>query len=173
MTFCPPQAANRASILTELAPTAFHLQRLEYPSMPPQFNLPARMDIADSPSRRLMKGGRRAIGRRCPYCGTDGVFRSWFAVKDRCPHCATKYAYETGYFLGAYAINLVFTELLAVAIVVSLIAFTDLSVLQMQIIAVVVAIGLPLLFYPTALLLWIALDIAFHPPDKHTGRQAI
>lgn len=141
--------------------------------MPPQSNHPERLKLAASPPRRLVIGGGRALARRCPYCGTGGVFRSWFAVKDRCPHCGTKYAYETGYFLGAYAINLVFTELLAVAIVISLIVFTDLPVLPMQIIAVIVAVGLPLLFYPTALLLWIALDVAFHPPDKHTGRHAI
>jgi uncharacterized protein (DUF983 family) len=146
---------------------------LEFPSVPPPSNHPERLNIADSTTRRLQVGGRRALARRCPYCGKGDVFRTWFAVKDRCPHCGTKYAYESGYFLGAYAINLVFTELLAVVVVIGLIAFTDFSVLQMQIIAVVVAVGLPLLFYPTALLLWIALDVAFHPPDKHTGRHAI
>lgn len=141
--------------------------------MPPETVQPERQHIAGTPTKRLLTGGRRALTRRCPYCGGADIFRGWFGVKDRCPYCGTRYAYETGYFLGAYAINLVFTELLAVAVVISLIAFTDLSVLQMQIAAVFLAVGLPLLFYPTALLLWMALDIAFHPPDRRTGKHGL
>lgn len=134
---------------------------------------PDKIDIAATPTTRLLSGSWRALRRRCPYCDGPDVFAGWFTIKDRCPTCGVRYAYESGYFLGSYVINLVFTELLAAAIVIALIAFTDLSVLQMQITAVVLAVGLPLLFYPTALLLWVALDIAFHPPDRETGRHTL
>lgn len=138
----------------------------------PDVVIPARQRIAATPASRLRAGVARALTRRCPYCaGTRDLFVSWFSVRDRCPWCGTLFAYETGYFLGSYVINLVFTEFLAVAIVVSLIAWSSLTVLQMQIAAVVLAVGLPLLFYPTAVLLWIALDIAIHPPDPRTGRH--
>jgi uncharacterized protein (DUF983 family) len=131
------------------------------------------MDIADSPASRLLVGSGRALRRRCPYCGGGNVFASWFEIRKRCPTCGVTYAYETGYFLGSYAINLVVTELIAAAIVIGLIVWTDLSVLQMQIAAVVLAVGMPLLFYPTALLLWVALDVTFHPPDPSTGKRSL
>jgi len=94
----------------------------------------------------------------------------WFTLRKRCPGCNTLFEYEDGYFLGSYAINLVVTELLTVGIVVWLIAGTDLSVLQMQIYGVALAVLMPLLFYPLALLLWVALDISIHPPGDFSHR---
>ena len=108
--------------------------------------------------------------RRCPYCSAGSVFDGWFTLKKRCPGCGTRHAKEDGYFLGGYVINLGFTELLTVANVVWLIAGTDLSVLQMQIYGVALAVALPILFYPLALLLWVALDISIHPPTDARPR---
>lgn len=141
--------------------------------MEPDTVRPERQDVAGTTPSRLAIGAGRALKRTCPYCGHPGVFESWFSLKKRCPHCGTLFAYETGYLLGSYAMNLIFTEFLAVAIVIGLIVYTDFSVLQMQIAAVVLAVGLPLLFYPTAVLLWIALDVALHPPDKRSGTHHI
>lgn len=132
---------------------------------------PERQKIADSVGGRLLAGAVRAFRRRCPYCAGKGIFKSWFTLQKQCPRCGVIYAYETGYLLGAYAINLVITELVAVAIVIALIVFTELSVLQMQVAAVVLAVGLPISFYPTAVLIWIGLDIAFNPPDENTGTR--
>ena len=112
----------------------------------------------------------RALARRCPYCGSGGIFSSWFALRERCPACRTLFAYEDGYFLGAYALNLVVTELVAVGITLWLLAATDLSVLQLQIIGVTLAVALPIAFYPVAVCLWMVIDITFHPPDKESGR---
>lgn len=134
---------------------------------------PERQSVADTPTKRLIVGFARAFRRRCPYCAASNVFEGWFTIRKQCPNCGVTYAYESGYFLGSYAINLVVTELVAAAIVIGLIVYTDLSVLQMQIAAVVLAVGLPLLFYPTALLLWVALDVAFNPPDQKTGTRAL
>jgi len=112
----------------------------------------------------------RAVARRCPYCGGRGVFTSWFALKERCPHCLTLFAYEDGYFLGAYALNLIVTELVAVGVTIWLLAATDLSVLQLQITGVSLAVGLPIAFYPVSVCLWMVLDIAVHPPNQGSGR---
>ncbi len=112
----------------------------------------------------------RAFRRQCPYCGAGGVFKGWFTLKKRCPGCNTLYEHEEGYFLGSYAINLVFTELLTVGIIVWLIAGTELSVLQMQLFGVALAVSMPILFYPLALLLWVALDISIHPPGDFSHR---
>jgi len=112
----------------------------------------------------------RALRRSCPYCGGSGVFDGWFTLKDRCPACNTLYAHEDGYFLGSYVVNLGVTELLTVGIVIWLIAGTGLSVLEMQVYGVAMAVLLPILFYPIALLLWVALDISIHPPGDFSQR---
>ncbi len=129
------------------------------------------VNLPDSAARRLLTGLGRAARKRCPYCGGGAIFQSWFTLKDRCPSCGTLYAYEDGYFLGAYAINLIVTEFATVALVIWLIAGTDLEVLPMQLIGISLTVALPLFFYPIALLIWIALDNTFHPPGASSGRQ--
>lgn len=126
--------------------------------------------LPDSGLQRLLTGSGRAIRRRCPYCGGGGVFDGWFTLKKRCPNCDTLYEYEDGYLLGSYVINIGVTEVVAVLIVVWMIAGTSMEVLQMQIWAVVLAVGMPVLFYPIAVLLWIALDIAIHDPGDFSHR---
>lgn len=112
----------------------------------------------------------RALTRRCPYCGGGGIFSSYFSLKERCPHCNTLFAYEDGYFLGAYAINVVFIIFFGIALVFALIGLTDLDVLQMQILGVAIVVILPILVYPLAMALWIALDITLHPPGDFSER---
>jgi uncharacterized protein (DUF983 family) len=129
-----------------------------------QFNLP------EAGLSRFLVAAGRAARRRCPYCGAGGVFSGWFTLRERCPACHTLYAYEDGYFLGAYVINLVTTELLTVAVVIWMIAGTDLSVLRMQLLGITLAVALPLLFYPIAQLLWVALDLGVHPPGDLSDR---
>lgn len=126
--------------------------------------------IPSSGSQRFLTTFGRAFRRRCPYCGASGVFDGWFTLKKRCPGCNTLFEHEEGYFLGSYAVNLGFTELITVLIVVWLIVGTDLSVLHMQIYGVGLALLMPILFYPLALLLWVALDISIHPPGDFSQR---
>jgi uncharacterized protein (DUF983 family) len=134
---------------------------------------PELIDLPESPGARLLVAAGRGMRRHRPYCGHGDIFDGWFTLKERCPTCGVTFAYEDGYFLGSYPVNLVATELLAVAIVIGLIVWSGLSVLEMQIIGVTLAVGLPLLGYPFALLIWIALDLTFHPPDPRTGRRHI
>ncbi len=131
------------------------------------------INLPDSAGKRALVTFWRATLRRCPYCGGRHVFKNLTTVKDRCPTCGVLYAYEDGYFLGSYVINLVSTELLTVLIVVWMIAGTDMSVLQMQIAAVVLAVGMPLAFYSWSLLYWIVLDIVIHPPRDFSERPHI
>jgi len=133
----------------------------------------ALIDLPQAGGRRLRVTLARAVRRRCPYCGGPRIFKSWFSLKDRCPTCGVLFAYEDGYFLGSYAINLVVTELLAVGIVIWMLVGLDLSVLQMQILAVIFAVSLPLFFYPYALLLWIVMDLYFNPPRDFSQRPRI
>jgi uncharacterized protein (DUF983 family) len=129
------------------------------------------VDLSPGAGGRAAETFGRALMRRCPYCGGGPIFKGWFTLRERCPHCGTRYAAEDGYFLGAYPINLVLTSLIAVAVVIWLIAGTDLSVLQMQILAVVIVVGLPLLLYPYSLLLWMSIDLVLHPPGNRQERR--
>lgn len=141
--------------------------------MPPTPSRPDLIDLPRSAGARFIVALGRGLVRHCPYCGGGGIFDGWFTLKQQCPTCGVTYAYEDGYFLGSYPLNLVGTELLAAAIVIGLIIWSSLTVLQMQVIAVALAVGLPLLGYPFALLTWVALDVTFHPPDRITGRHHI
>ena len=57
------------------------------------------------PARSRALAGR-ALTRRCPYCG--GIFDGWWTLRDHCPSCGVSYEQEEGYFLGAYALDLLF-----------------------------------------------------------------
>jgi uncharacterized protein (DUF983 family) len=113
----------------------------------------------------------RALRRRGPYCGNPGIFRGWFELRDHCPGCGVSFDREEGYFLGAMAINLIVAEGLTVAVVVLLMVFTDLSLLPLEVIAVSLAVGLPILFYPYSKTLWMVLDLMLDPPERQTERR--
>ena len=134
---------------------------------------PELIDLPESPGWRFLVAAGRGLLLHCPYCGHGDIFNSWFSLKDQCPTCGITYAYEDGYFLGSYPVNLVATAIIATVTVISLIVWSGLSVLEMQIIGVTLAVGLPLFGYPFSLMIWAAIDIAFHPPDPQTGRRHI
>ena len=92
-------------------------------------------------------------------------------LRKRCPHCNTLYAYEDGYFLGAYAVSVIFIIVFGIALVFGMIGLTDFSVLQMQILGVIIVIAVPILLYPLSLLIWIAIDVALHPPGDFSERD--
>jgi uncharacterized protein (DUF983 family) len=138
--------------------------------MPAQQSNPLPVSLPDTGAIRFLVAAGRGLRRHCPYCGGDKVYKDFFNLKERCPHCNTLFAYEDGYFLGGYAINVIVMMFLGVAIVIGLITLTDLSVLQMQILGVVIAVGLPILFYPPSLLIWVAVDVAVNPPGDFSKR---
>jgi uncharacterized protein (DUF983 family) len=102
---------------------------------------------------------RRALLLRCPLCGGRGIFTHPWSLKRCCPTCGYDFDPEEGYFLGAYAINLVVAEVIGLGAVLVILLRSDLSLLWQQIIAVTAAILLPILFYPFSRTLWMALDL--------------
>ncbi len=114
---------------------------------------------------------RRAFGRRCPYCGAPGIFKGWFELRDHCPNCGVSFEREEGYFLGAMLVNLLVAEGITVAIVAILMVYAKLELLPLEIVAIVFAVGLPILFFPFSRTLWMAVDIALDPPELQTERR--
>lgn len=124
-------------------------------------------------SRRAPRGRTllaRALRRRCPHCGGRDIFANWWTLRDSCPTCGLVFNREEGFFLGAYAVNLLIAEFLGMAAVAYLLIRTDFSLLAQEAIAVTVAVALPLLCYPFSRTLWMALDQFLHPTGV-TERQ--
>lgn len=129
------------------------------------------IDLANSPGKRFTQCAGRSFLRRCPYCGGGGIFKGWFNLKERCPNCNVLFEPEDGYLLGSYVINIGLTAVIAIATVISLMVWSDLSVVQIQIIGAALAVSIPILFYPYTLLFWITLDLTIHPPGDFSQRH--
>jgi uncharacterized protein (DUF983 family) len=116
----------------------------------------------------------RALTRRCPYCGSPNIYESYFALREQCPRCGIHFEREEGYFLGAYALNLITAEFVGLGLAIFLIFKTDLqhlSLIWQEAIAVALAIAFPVIFFPFSRTVWIAMDLIFHPPGHAAERQ--
>jgi uncharacterized protein (DUF983 family) len=119
------------------------------------------INLSENGGARFLQALGRGTMRHCPYCGGGGIFQGWFSLKKRCPSCNVLFEPEDGYLLGAYVVNIGITAISAVAIVISLMIWSSMSVVQIQLIGAALAIGIPIFMYPYTLLFWIALDLAF------------
>jgi uncharacterized protein (DUF983 family) len=110
----------------------------------------------------------RALTRRCPACGSPGIFKSWFALKTECPGCGLVFDREEGYFLGAMMVNLAASELIfALALVALVLATWPTPPWKVIWIGAVVGMAVvPLIFYPFSKTVWIAFDLSFRPAVK-------
>ncbi|HEU4355948.1 MAG TPA: DUF983 domain-containing protein, partial [Actinomycetota bacterium] len=61
----------------------------------------------------------RGLTRRCPRCGSGGLFTGWFTIRERCPRCRLRLQREEGGFLGAMTINYVVTAVIWLVVLVA------------------------------------------------------
>lgn len=111
---------------------------------------------------------RRALLKRCPICGTGGLFTRWFRMKERCPGCGYLFEREEGFFLGAYVINLAVAQamvilLAVVPLIVRLAGDPDASIAPFLAGGVVGAVVGPMVFYPWSKTVWTAFDLMLRP----------
>jgi hypothetical protein len=81
---------------------------------------------------------------------------------------------EEGYFLGAYALNLIVAEFVGLGLAIFLIFKTDLrhlSLIWQEVIAIALVIAFPITLFPFSRTIWIALDLILHPPGHTSERQ--
>ena len=110
----------------------------------------------------------RGLLLRCPHCGKGKLFRRFFTMYEKCSVCDWRFEREEGYWTGAIAINLIFTELLIALVAVP---FAIWLALNHQPITLLIIIGLPLpfvlplLFFRHAKSLWMSIDFMVHPVD--------
>lgn len=126
-----------------------------------------------SPADADVRPGRmvaRALVRRCPRCGAGRLFRRWFRMVERCPRCRLRFdrRAEEGSFLGAYVLNLGLTEGALAAVLFGFIVVRangdgDASLWPVFVLGGLVAVVLPLAFYPVSRTLWVAIDLVTRP----------
>lgn len=135
---------------------------------------PELWDLPADGRQRFFRTLGRAVRRRCPYCDSPGVYEGYFSLRERCPRCGVRFSREDGYFLGAYALNLIVAEVLAISIAVILIFQTDLrhaGLLTQEIIVLSLAVALPIIFFPYSRGAWMALDLTLHRPDPRADSR--
>lgn len=112
---------------------------------------------------------RRALVLKCPWCGNRRTFiRRWLGHHERCRTCGIRWHREHGFELGPVALNVVSTFLvLGVGMVVAFVATApDFPVGPLTLGVVGGALLVPMLLYPFTYTLWLAFDLAVHPPDE-------
>jgi len=107
----------------------------------------------------------RGIRRRCPLCGGEQCFDTWFLVKDRCPRCHFPIRREEGHWLGAVGMNTVVSlSTLLVTLVGGFVIMGDhRRVAPLMIALAAVAVFVPLAFFGSSQTLWSAVDLAMRP----------
>jgi uncharacterized protein (DUF983 family) len=119
----------------------------------------------------------RGLRLRCPQCGRGAVVRHWFTLNRRCAACGLSFERDEreDYWLGAYLLNFIVTEVAFAGLVVIVLVATWpqpawswllwLGVAQM--------IVTPIVFYPFSKALWLAGDLVFRPanPDDFEVRE--
>ncbi len=138
---------------------------------------PDRPDRPDRPVRPVRALARGAT-RRCAYCGAGRLFRRWVLMVPDCGACGVHFEREEGFFLGAYVINLVVAELATAVLLFLGFALTlpDVPTTRLAIAAGVLALLLPIAFYPFSKTIWTAIDLVMRATmgesfSTPTGRQ--
>jgi uncharacterized protein (DUF983 family) len=109
----------------------------------------------------------RGVTKRCPRCGSGGIYDTWFRMKPRCGRCGYLFEREPGFFVGAYLINFAIVEGFLFVLIMGFVwwksANPDGGVLVPTVIGVVIGVLGPVVFYPFSRTIWSALDLLMTP----------
>ena len=110
----------------------------------------------------------RALRRRCPQCGSNGYFASWFKLNERCPRCGLATERVVGHFVGAVGFNTIFTfgVLLAVLLATTGLTYPNVQAVPLVAACLATAVVVPTLFWPYSQTLWTAFDLALRPATE-------
>jgi uncharacterized protein (DUF983 family) len=90
---------------------------------------------------------------------------------ERCPVCGLRYEREPGYFVGAVYVNYAITTVAVLGGVIVLDQLFGLSLATQLIVAVPLALLLPLLVHRHARSIWLALGYLAGTLDERAGRK--
>jgi len=120
-------------------------------------------DAPTTPSWGRLVG--RALLARCPVCGQRKIFTRWLKMAERCPRCGFVFERQEGHFIGAVGLNTVITAAAVIAsIIVGLVLSSpDLAVVPVLVVALIIAILLPIIIHPMCRMLWTAIHLMMQP----------
>jgi uncharacterized protein (DUF983 family) len=103
----------------------------------------------------------RGFRRRCPRCGSKGLFTGWLKMVDDCPGCSYHFEREEGFFLGALVMNVILTELFMIGLLIVGFVTTlpDPPVARLAIGGTILTLVAPTFFYPFTKTIWTAVDM--------------
>jgi uncharacterized protein (DUF983 family) len=113
---------------------------------------------------------RRGLVKHCPRCGAGHLFRRWFAMKPRCPACGYRFERDDpDFWFAAYFLNMMVTQgflcLVLAWFLLQRNADSNANILPPLITGIVLAIAVPVLFFPFSRTVWAAIDLAISPLD--------
>jgi uncharacterized protein (DUF983 family) len=109
----------------------------------------------------------RGLRKRCPRCGADEIFKSFWALQDNCHNCGYRFEREEGYWVGAIIINTAVTETLFLAVFLTILfaSLPDIRWLHLLATALLLNGLFPVVFFPYSKTIWMALNLYFNPAD--------
>jgi uncharacterized protein (DUF983 family) len=109
----------------------------------------------------------RGLLRHCPLCGSGHLFRRWFLIRDHCPRCGFRFERLEGHWIGALAMNTIvaFGLMLGSIVVGIFLTYPDVPFLPVAVVAVTIALVVPLAFMPASRTLWTAIDLWMRPAE--------
>ena len=122
-----------------------------------------------TPARLAWRAITIAARRRCPACGEGRIWTDGFSLRERCTECGLPPDRgEPDYFLGAYLFNLIAAELLVALLMIVLVVATWPTPPWRVVLygAGALAVVAPVITYPFATTLWLAVDMIFRPPGQ-------
>ena len=119
----------------------------------------------------------RGVRKRCSRCGTKVRFRRYFKLPERCSGCGYVFDREEGFFTGVYLVNYGLTAVVLVLSIFGFILYTVAtdgggSTLVFLGIGFLIAIVLPIWFYPRAATIWASLNLLMHPLEPEEEADA-
>ena len=119
----------------------------------------------------------RAAALRCPSCGRESAFTSWFHMRERCPTCHFWFERGEGYFTGATCVNLmaaIVFPAIAYAVILA-VTWPNPPWLAAGLVSASLAFAVPLLFFPFARVIWLAFDLVVRPiqPEEYARPHAL
>jgi hypothetical protein len=120
----------------------------------------------------------RGAVKRCPRCGSGGIFRTYFHLKERCPKCGYRFVREAGAFTGGLLMAWVFTLALMILPLLIYVFWRgisgrdDIAFLPFAIASLAFAVVVPIVGYPFTSSTWAAIDLATRPLEADELAEA-
>jgi hypothetical protein len=120
----------------------------------------------------------RGAVKRCPRCGSGGIFQTYFHLKERCPTCGYRFVREAGAFTGGLLMAWVFTLALMILPLLIYVFWRgisgrdDIAFLPFAIASLAFAVVVPIVGYPFTSSTWAAIDLATRPLEADELAEA-